>query len=113
MACRQAAKRPIPGRECGSRATKLQITRATTTFSFFRSLARAHRICGLPGANRPASGRFAQVSFWIEQLPPDCDLNDLKIAFDGAPGTPCYIGPPEWGVLNQVRVLLPRGIRTG
>jgi SAM-dependent methyltransferase len=61
----------------------------------------------------PASGRFAPVSFWIEQLPPDCDLNDLKIAFDGAPGTPCYIGPPEWGVLNQVRVLLPRGIRTG
>lgn len=61
----------------------------------------------------PASGRFAYVSFWMEQLPPDCDLNDLKVAFDGAPGTPCYIGPPEWGGLNQLNVLLPRGIRTG
>ena len=61
----------------------------------------------------PASGRFACVSFWIEQLPPDCDLNDLKVAFDGAPGTPYYIGPPEGGGLNQLNVLLPRGIRTG
>lgn len=61
----------------------------------------------------PASGRFACVSFWIEQLPPDCGLNDLKVVFDGAPGSPCYIGPPEWGGVYQLNVQLPRGIRTG
>ena len=60
-----------------------------------------------------ASGRFAYVSFWIEQLPPDCDLNDLQVAFDGAPGTPCYIGPPASGGVYQLNVQLPRGIRTG
>src|SRR5579859_101302 len=61
----------------------------------------------------PASGRFACESFWMEQLPADCDLNDLKIVFDGAPGMPCYIGPPEPGGLNQLHVLPPRGLRTG
>ncbi len=61
----------------------------------------------------PASGRFSYVSFWIEQLPPDCDLTDLKVAFDGAPGSPGYIGPPESGGVYQLNVLLPRGIRTG
>jgi len=61
----------------------------------------------------PASGRFASVSFWIEQLPADCDLNDLQIAFDGASGTPSYIGPPESGTVNPVHVDVPRGLRTG
>jgi SAM-dependent methyltransferase len=61
----------------------------------------------------PASGRFSYASFWIEELSPDCDLNDLRVTFDGAPGTPCYIGPSEWGGLHQLNVLLPRGVRTG
>ena len=61
----------------------------------------------------PQSGRFSYVSFWLERLSPDCDLNDLRVTFDGTAGTPCYIGPPEWGSLNQLNVLLPRGVRTG
>jgi SAM-dependent methyltransferase len=61
----------------------------------------------------PASGRFAYASFRIEHLPPDCDLNDLQVTFDGAAGTPCYIGPPEWDGVCQLNVLLPRGVRTG
>jgi SAM-dependent methyltransferase len=61
----------------------------------------------------PASGRFAYASFWMEQLPPNCDLNDLRVTFDGAPGTPSYIGPSEYGGLNQLNVLLPGSTRTG
>jgi len=61
----------------------------------------------------PASGRFAYVSFWMERLPADVDLNDLEVTFEGASGTVCYIGPPEWGGLNQLNVLLPRAVRTG
>src|SRR5579864_1449019 len=61
----------------------------------------------------PQSGRFAYVSFWMEKFPPDCDLNDLRVTFDGSPGVVCYIGPPEWGGLNQLNVLLPPGVRTG
>ena len=61
----------------------------------------------------PASGRFASESFWVEQLPADCDLNDLRVAFEGVPGTPYFIGPLEPSGLNQLHVLLPRGLRTG
>ncbi|HKW98793.1 MAG TPA: class I SAM-dependent methyltransferase [Bryobacteraceae bacterium] len=61
----------------------------------------------------PQSGRFAYVSFRMEKLPEDCDLNDLRITFDSVPGVGCYIGPPEWGGVNQLNVLLPAGIRTG
>jgi len=61
----------------------------------------------------PSSGRFAYVSFWVERLPADCDLNDLRVIFDGTAGTTCYIGPTEWGGLNQVNALLPKGVRTG
>ena len=61
----------------------------------------------------PQSGRFSYVSFWLERLSSDCDLNDLSITFEGAAGDACYIGPPEWGGLNQLNVLLPRGVRTG
>jgi SAM-dependent methyltransferase len=61
----------------------------------------------------PVSGRFSYVSLWMEQLAPECDLNDLQVNFEGAQGTLCYIGPQEWGGLNQLNVLLPRGIRTG
>ncbi len=61
----------------------------------------------------PSSGGFAYVSFHLEQLPPDCDLNDLRILFDGTPGVPCYIGSPEWDGVTQLNVLLPPGVRTG
>jgi len=61
----------------------------------------------------PASSRFAYASFRMESLSPDCDLNDLRVTFDGTPGVPCYIGPEEWGGLHQLNVLLPPGVRTG
>ena len=61
----------------------------------------------------PQSGRFAYASFRIERLPAGCDLNDLEVKFDGATGTPCYLGPPEWDGVSQLNVLLPRGVRTG
>jgi len=61
----------------------------------------------------PASGAFAYASFRVEQLSEDCDVNDLRVLFDGAAGTPCYIGPPEWDGVSQVNVLLPPGVRSG
>jgi ubiquinone/menaquinone biosynthesis C-methylase UbiE len=59
------------------------------------------------------SGRFAQVSFRIEQLSSDCDLNDLRVTFEGAAGTACCIGAPEWDGVHQLKVFLPPGVRTG
>jgi hypothetical protein len=61
----------------------------------------------------PASGRFASVSFRIERLLSNCDLNDMTVTFDGAPGAPYYIGPPDWAGVQAVNVMLPRGARTG
>ncbi|MGA2601814.1 MAG: methyltransferase domain-containing protein [Bryobacteraceae bacterium] len=61
----------------------------------------------------PAYGRHAVASIWIVDLPHDIDLNNLEVLFDGNPGTPYYIGPPQPGNLRQINVRLPRGLRTG
>ena len=61
----------------------------------------------------PASGRYAYLTLWMEQLPADCDLNHLKIAVDGQAATACYVGPPAWDGLSQINVLMPPGVRTG
>lgn len=61
----------------------------------------------------PQSGPFAYASFRIARLPAGCDLVGLEVKFDGAAGTACYLGPPEWDGIVQLNVLLPRGVRTG
>jgi hypothetical protein len=49
----------------------------------------------------------------MEQLSSDCDLNDLRVGFEGVAGTPCCIGAPEWDGVHQIKVLLPPRVRTG
>ena len=61
----------------------------------------------------PARGRFAAVSLWFYDLPPDCDLNGLEIRIGGEPAFATYIGPPEDGGLQQVNALVPPGIASG
>ena len=61
----------------------------------------------------PASGRFARISCRIERLPSNFDLNNVRVTFDGAPGNPYYIGPPDWSGVQALNVILPRGVRTG
>ena len=61
----------------------------------------------------PAAGRMACAALSIENLPPDCDMNSLRVFIDGAPGTVCFIGPSAGNGLSQVNVFLPRGVRTG
>ena len=61
----------------------------------------------------PARGRFASVTAWIENLPPDADLLTLAARVGGVDATPCYIGPPEADRLQQVNILLPELSRTG
>jgi SAM-dependent methyltransferase len=58
-------------------------------------------------------GRHAALSIWIDHLPADCDLNNLEILADGAPGVGIYIGPPDSAGLEQVNAWLPDGVRTG
>ncbi|PYT31220.1 MAG: hypothetical protein DMG57_05695 [Acidobacteria bacterium] len=76
------------------------------------------RIRGLGNAQTgepvvPASGRYAYLTLWMEQLPSDCDLNHLQVAVEGRAATVCYVGPPAWDGLSQINVLMPPGVRTG
>lgn len=61
----------------------------------------------------PARGRFASISLWMAGLPPECDLNFLRVTIGGAEGFVSYIGPPAADGLQQVNVLLPQGLGTG
>jgi SAM-dependent methyltransferase len=61
----------------------------------------------------PRRGRRIALSIWVEHLPADCDLNNLAVLADGAPGLPIYVGPPDSKGLQQVNAWLPDGVRTG
>jgi ubiquinone/menaquinone biosynthesis C-methylase UbiE len=61
----------------------------------------------------PNAGRHAAIAIWIVNLPQECDLNTLDVRIDCRSGTLTYIGPPEFGNLQQVNVALPPHTRTG
>jgi len=61
----------------------------------------------------PATGPSAAISLWIENLPPDCDLNRLAVTADRASCRLAYIGQPAHDGVSQVNAALPEGIRTG
>lgn len=60
----------------------------------------------------PASGRFAEASLLVENLPDGCELNSLSVKADGAEGTVGAVGPLING-FSQIDFLLPQGVRTG
>ncbi len=57
----------------------------------------------------PKRERHAAISIWIENLPEDCDLNNLEVLVEGAPADPYYIGWPIAEGVRQVNAWLPRG----
>jgi ubiquinone/menaquinone biosynthesis C-methylase UbiE len=61
----------------------------------------------------PKRERHAAISLWMENLPDECDLNNLEVLVEGAPATPYYIGWPIEDGVRQVNAWLPAGIRTG
>jgi ubiquinone/menaquinone biosynthesis C-methylase UbiE len=61
----------------------------------------------------PQRGRHAALSFWMKDLPSDCDLNNLEVQVDGEAGVPVYIGPANPEGLQQVNAWLPDRVRTG
>ncbi len=61
----------------------------------------------------PQRGRHAALSLWIDNLPADCDLNNLEVLADAAPGVPIFVGPADAKGLQQVNAWLPDDVRTG
>ncbi|HEV2689314.1 MAG TPA: methyltransferase domain-containing protein [Bryobacteraceae bacterium] len=61
----------------------------------------------------PNRERHAAISIWMENLPDDCDLNNLEVDIDRTPAEPFFIGWPIAEGVRQVNVWLPKGVRTG
>jgi SAM-dependent methyltransferase len=73
---------------------------------------RAARIRGITNAHSsepaaPASGRFASIALWIENLAQNLDLNALSLTIGGKPATLTYLNE------SQLNALLPSGLETG
>jgi ubiquinone/menaquinone biosynthesis C-methylase UbiE len=61
----------------------------------------------------PVRGRFACMGIWIEDLPDDCDLNQINVEVEGEQAAPIYIGPSVFPGLWQLNALMPAKVRTG
>ena len=64
-----------------------------------------------PGA--PSRGRYASISLWVENLPPEAGLHHLRVQVGDSLGTVTYIGPVMKDGLQQVSVVLPELEATG
>ncbi len=61
----------------------------------------------------PVRGRFACMGIWIEEMPDDCDLNQINIEVEGEQAAPIYIGPSAFPGLWQLNAIMPAKGRTG
>lgn len=64
-----------------------------------------------PGA--PSRGRYASISLWVENLPPEAGLHHLRVQVGDSLGTITFIGPLTKDGLQQVSVVLPELEATG
>jgi len=58
-------------------------------------------------------GRFAGISIWTENLPPDAGLHHLRVIVGNSVGTVIAIQPPDSGGIQKVAVQLPELEATG
>jgi ubiquinone/menaquinone biosynthesis C-methylase UbiE len=79
-----------------------------------RAAARIRRVLNAHTAEAaiPARGRYAFLSLLMENMPEDCDLNQINVEVEGEQAAPVYIGPETTGGVRQVNALLPP-VRTG
>lgn len=77
--------------------------------SSIRRITNAHST--EPGA--PSRGRYASISLWVENLPPDAGLRHLRVQVGDSLGTVTYIRPLMKDGLQQVGVVLPELEATG
>jgi ubiquinone/menaquinone biosynthesis C-methylase UbiE len=80
-----------------------------------RSTARIRNIVNAHSGEPivPVRGRFACMGIWIEEMPEDCDLNQIDIEVEGEQAAPIYIGPSAFPGLWQLNAIMPEKGRTG
>lgn len=78
-------------------------------------VARIRRITNAESSEpvAPSRGRFAAISLWVERLPDEAGLHDLRAVIGENFGTVTYIGPPDKTGAQQVNVILPDLEATG
>ena len=81
----------------------------TADTSRIRRITNSHS--SEPGA--PSRGRYASISLWVENLPPEAGLHHLRVQVGDSLGTVTYIGPVMKDGLQQVSVVLPELEATG
>ena len=79
------------------------------TTSRIRRVTNSHS--SEPGA--PSRGRYASISLWVENLPPEAGLHHLRVQVGDSLGTVTYIRPMMKDGLQQVSVVLPELEATG
>jgi ubiquinone/menaquinone biosynthesis C-methylase UbiE len=82
---------------------------------FPHTTARVRRVTNSnssePGA--PSRGRYASISLWVENLPPEAGLHHLRVQVGDSLGTVTCISPLMKDGLQQVSVVLPELEATG
>lgn len=83
--------------------------------SFVEMPSRIRRITNANSSEplAPSRGRFASISIWVENLPPDAGLQHLRVTIGESLGHVIYIGPADNVGLQQVSVILPELEATG
>lgn len=61
----------------------------------------------------PCRGRFASVNLWVENLPPEAGLHELRVTVGDYRATITFIGPADNVGLQQIAVILPELEATG
>lgn len=77
--------------------------------------ARIRRITNASSSEplAPCRGRFASINLWVEHLPDDAGLYDLRVTVGDNFGAVTYIGARNASGLQQVCVILPELEATG
>jgi hypothetical protein len=83
------------------------------TFPVFPSRIRRITNANSSEPLAPSRGRFASISVWVENLPPDAALNHLRVMIGDALGSVIYVGPADSVGLQQLTVILPELEATG
>src|SRR5262249_13536549 len=83
--------------------------------TFAQPPARIRRITNASGSEpfAPSHGRFASITLWMENLPPEAGLHHIRVSIGESYGNVIYVGSQYDTRLVQIPVVLPELQVTG
>ncbi len=61
----------------------------------------------------PVAGPFSSIALWVQGLPAEAGIDNLRVQINATDGLPCYLGPPEPDGMRQLNAYLPENLPTG